>query len=250
MKLKLDENGNAVLKDGHPVYVTDAGVEVTINGAEYFQKVNTLTDQVNTLTTDANKTKDILAKFEGLDPAQASEALAKLKDVDLGKLGNVDELRAKLATEFEEQYKPQLDELEKVRTELYGEKIGSAFSNSKFIQEKVALPPAMVRELFGKNFKYEDGKVNAYDADGNKILSKKNAGQFADVDEAFEIMLQSHPYKDTILKGSQSQGGNFNQGGKGGQGGNAESTISRADFDAMNFEAKDAFFANGGKLVD
>lgn len=222
MKLKLDENGNAVLKDGHPVYVTESGQEVTINGAEYFQKVNTLTDQVNTLTTDATKTKNLLAAFEGLDPAQAREALGKMKDLDLGKLGNVDELRAKIAQELEGQYKPQLDELEKVRTELYGEKIGSAFSNSQFIQEKVALPPAMVRELFGKNFKYEDGKISAYDAEGNKILSRKNAGQFADVDEAFEIILQSHPYKDTILKGSQSQGGNFNQGGKGGKDGSAD----------------------------
>ncbi len=55
---------------------------------------------------------------------------------------------------------------------LYQEKIGGAFGRSKFVTDKIAVPPDMLQNTFGKAFKVEEGRVVAYGDDGNKIYSR------------------------------------------------------------------------------
>jgi hypothetical protein len=55
--------------------------------------------------------------------------------------------------------------------QLYDEMIGGRFGGSKFISEKMAIPAEYASARFGQNFKIEDGKVVAYDGQGNKVSS-------------------------------------------------------------------------------
>lgn len=251
MKLKLDANGNAVLKDGQPVYVKEDGTEITVNGAELFTKVNELTSQVNNLTTKGSEYEQNLKQFEGLDPAQAREALKKLSEYE-AKGGAPDEkfeaLKEQLIKQMEDKYAPIVAERDKFQADLVEQILGGAFQGSKFLKEKVAVPVDMVRSTFGSRFKVEDGRVVALDEKGNKVLSRAKAGEFADFDEAIGDMINSYTYKDQILKGSQSQGGGFN-GAAGGQGGGGAS-MTRESFDSLAPAAKAEFVQNGGSLTD
>ncbi|WP_459591922.1 DUF6651 domain-containing protein, partial [Enterobacter asburiae] len=86
----------------------------------------------------------------------------------------------------------------------------------------------MVQARFGEAFKLEGDQVVAYDKQGNKLFSRSNPGEVAEFDEALEILIDSYPYKDYILKGSNASG----SGAKGGQGsGNNQTSISRAQFE-------------------
>jgi len=62
-------------------------------------------------------------------------------------------------------------------------------------------------------------------------MSKKNAGEFADPNEALELLVEMHPQKDTILKASGA-GGSGNNGGGGARG--AGRTMKRDDFLALS----------------
>ena len=45
MKLKLDDAGHAVLKDGAPVYVHDDGKEIAFDASHAFGKIRDLTSE-------------------------------------------------------------------------------------------------------------------------------------------------------------------------------------------------------------
>ena len=104
-------------------------------------------------------------------------------------------------------------ERDAVQQQLHSELIGGGFARSKFIQDNIAVPVDMIQATFGKNFQIENGKVVAVGADGQKIYSRTRPGEIADFDEALETLVGGYQYKDSILKGSQSQGGGFQGGG-------------------------------------
>ena len=113
--------------------------------------------------------------------------------------------------------------------------IGGAFSRSKFIAEKFAAGgPAgseIAQALFGNRFKVEDGKLVAYDQNGQKLFSRTKHGEPAEADEAIELMVDAYPHKTSLLKGSGASGGGA-QGGGGGAGG--KKSYTRAQFDALS----------------
>jgi hypothetical protein len=96
--------------------------------------------------------------------------------------------------------------------------------------DKLAIPSDLVRARFGEQFKVEDGKVVAYDKTGNKLFSRSNPGELANFDEALELLVDSYPYRDQILKSSGASGGGAS-GGAAGAGGAQK--ISRAQFEAL-----------------
>ncbi|MGU0055993.1 DUF6651 domain-containing protein [Enterobacter hormaechei] len=62
------------------------------------------------------------------------------------------------------------------------------------------------RSYFGQNFKIEDGKVVAYDGQGNKAFSRhRSPASWPASDEALESLVESHPQK-IILKSSGNSG--------------------------------------------
>jgi len=252
VKLKLDENGHAVLQDGRPVYVYEDGKEVAFDAPGTVNTITRLNAEAKTHREGKEAAETALKAFEGItDGAAAKKALEIVANLDQKKLVDAGEID-KVKDEISKAYKGQLDEATtKAATfekQLYEEKIGGAFSRSKYIGEKLAIPADLVQSKFGAAFKVEDGKTIAYDQHGQKIYSRTRPGEIADFDEAIESLVEQYPHRDHILKGSGASGsGASNNGGNGGQG---KKTISRTQFDALDPMGKHAHVSAGGEVTD
>ncbi|MEZ2877899.1 DUF6651 domain-containing protein [Pseudomonas lundensis] len=236
MKLKLDENGNAVLQDGKPVYVHEDGKEVAFDAPGTVATITRLNSEAKGHRERAENAEKAVKAFEGIDdPAAAKKALATVANLDAKTLVDAGEIET-VKTEISKAFQLQLDEVTgKAKTleqQLYAEKIGGSFSRSKFIADKLAVPADMVQATFGQNLKVEDGKVVAYDAQGQKIFSRARPGELADFDEAIETLVSQYPHRDHILKSSGANGGGAQNGGgnnqntKGNFGGGKEDRVA------------------------
>lgn len=245
MKLKFDEKNAVVIQDGKPVYVADDGKEIAFDAPATRDTITRLNKEAQTHRERAEAAETKFKEYEGIeDPEKARKALETVKNLDDKKLidaGEVEKVKLEAKTAFDEQlkqqerkYKPVVEDLTKerdsFRSQLHHEKLSTAFSRSKFIQDKLAIPVDLAQARFGDAFYIEDGKIRAKSVDGNLIYSRANPGNPAEFDEAMEIMVDSYPYRDSILKGSGASGG-----GAGGAGGGAggKRQVTRAQFDAM-----------------
>ena len=220
MKLKLDENGHVVVQDGKPVYVHDDGKEVAFDAPQTVATITRLNGEAKTHREAKEQFEAQVKAFEGLDPVKVKEALGIVQNLDAKKLvdaGEVDKVKTEITDALKKTYEPQIQQLtterDAVQQQLHSELIGGGFARSKYIQDNIAVPVDMVQAQFGKSFKIEEGKVVAYSTDGQKIYSRARPGEVADFDEALESLVGGYQYKDSILKGSQSQGGGFQGGG-------------------------------------
>lgn len=246
MKLKLDEAGHVVVKDGNPVYVHDDGKELPLDAKSTLATISRLNGEAKSHREGKESAEEKLKAFDGIDPAAATRALetvGKLKDKQLMDAGEVDKVRGEAKKAFDEQlrgieekFAPIVKERDTLKASLVSEKVGGSFARSKMIAEKLAIPADMVQARFGENFKLEGESVIAYDKAGNKIFSRAKPGEVAEFDEALEILIDAYPYRDNILKGSGAHGG----GASGGAGGSGKRTFTRAQFDAMDPVARAA----------
>lgn len=251
MKLKLDEQGHAVLQDGKPVYVYEDGREVAFDAPATVGTITRLNSEAKTHREGKEAAEKALKAFEGIeDGAAAKKALELVANLDAKKLVDAGEIE-KVKGEISKVYQSQLDEantkLSTFEKQLYEEKIGGAFSRSKMIADKLAIPADLVQARFGNAFKIEDGKTVAYDHHGNKIYSRVRPGEIADFDEALESLVDQYPHRDSILK-SSGQSGSGATGGSGGQSG--KKTLSRSQFEALDPAAKHAHATSGGEITD
>lgn len=228
MKLKLDDAGNAVLKDGMPVYVYEDGKEVPFDAPAAMAKIGELNRENKGHRERAEKAEATVKVFEGLDPEAARKALETVKSLDDKKLidaGKVDEIKAEVGNswklkleETEKAYQAKLEEKDGVikdrDAQIYSLMVTGQFSRSQFISEKIAVPVGMMEATFGPSFKVEEGKVVAYQ-NGNKIYSRQKPGELAEFDEALEILVDAFPQKEQILKGTGNTGGGTPPGGGG-----------------------------------
>lgn len=247
MKLKLDDKGNVVVQDQKPVYVADDGKEIVFDYATTLATITRLNGEAKSHRERAETAENGLKAFEGIeDPVKARKALELVQNIDDKKLidaGQVQTIKDEAKRAFEQQlqgveekYKPVLAERDSLRTALHGEIVGGAFSRSKFIGDKLAIPSDLVQARFGSAFEVEEGnKLVAKDGSGNRIFSRAHPGEIADFDEALETLVDQYPYRDNILKGSGASGGGA--GGSGGANG-GKRTVTRAQFDAMDPAAK------------
>lgn len=264
LKLKtVDVGGKTyaeVSPEGFPVFVDESGKE---SGVDVPLAVETLTrrnSEVQGYRTAKEEAEKKLKLFEGIDPDTARKALDTVKNLDDGQLvtaNKVEELKAAIRQAAEEKVQAAVksaetsiktlsDERDALTAQLHNEKIGNAFSRSKFIAEKMAIPVDIVQRYFGTNFKIEDNKLVGYDNQGNKIFSRAKMGaELADFDEALEMMVDKYQYKEAILRGSG--GGTGARGSSGGLAG--AKTISRKDFEALP-PAERAAKARDHKVLD
>jgi hypothetical protein len=257
MKLKLDENGNAVLKNGMPVYIRDDGTESEIDVAGMARTITARNAEAKANRERYEAAETTLKTFEGIsDPAEAVKALSTVKNLDAKKLvdaGEVEKVRQEAIKAVEAQYKPKLEENERLKAQLVDEKIGGAFARSPLIvgeKAKLAIPADIVQARFGKHFAIgDDGKVVATDAHGNKIYSKANPGDIAGFDDALEQLIEQYPGKDSILKSTQGSGGGAAPSGKhpsnpGGK------QITRSQFDGLDPAGRAQHMKTGGAVID
>jgi hypothetical protein len=263
MKLKLTEDGKAaVITDGRPVYVQDDGREVAFDAPATVATITRLNAEAKTHREAKEAAETKLKGFEGIeDPAAAIKAVETVKNIDAGTLvaaGKVEEIKRAAQQAAQQQVADaakasavKIQELEgkltKLGSDFDGEKVTNAFSNSKYIREKVAVPVDMVQALFGSRFKREDGRLVGIDASGNKIYSRSKPGELADFDEAMEMTLDAYPNRDAILKGSGNKGDGAQQSNGSGAGG--AKTITRAAFEALTPADAMAKSKEGIKIV-
>lgn len=235
-KWKVDADGKLALDgDGNPIYVKSDGSEQSVKG----DTIANLNNEAKTHRERAEKAEGSLKAYtvdgKVLDPETAKKAVATVANIDAKKLidaGEVDKVREQMRSEFTS----QLADKDKAIEGLTGTNktllIDRAFDGSDFVRDRLAVPKDMFRDSFGKNVRIgDDGKTEYYGRDGNRLLSKKHAGEYAMGDEAFELMVEQHPQKDTILK-ADAGGGSGNGGGGGNRPGGR--TMRRADFDKLN----------------
>ncbi|MFI8372689.1 DUF6651 domain-containing protein [Pseudomonas helleri] len=217
MKLKLDENGNAVLQDGKPVYVHDDGKEVAFDAPGTVATITRLNSEAKGHRERAENAEKTVKAFEGIDdPAAAKKALATVANLDAKTLvdaGEIENVKSEISKAFQLQLDDMTGKANGFEQQLYAEKIGGSFARSQFIAEKMAVPADMVQATFGNNFKIEEGKVVAYDAQGQKIFSRSRPGELADFNESLETLVSQYPHRDHILKSSGANGGGAQNGG-------------------------------------
>jgi len=251
MKLLLDANGNAVIRNGKPVYVGDDGKEIEFDAPATVQTITRLNAEAKSHRERAEAAETSLKTFEGIaDPAAARKALETVKNLDDKKLvdaGEVEKVKAEAIKAVEEKYAPVVKKAGDLEQALYSEKIGGSFSRSKVIADKFAIPADLVQARFGSAFKIEEGKTVAYDQAGQKIFSRARPGELADFDEALEVLVDQYPYKDQILKGTGASGGGAGQSN---QGAGGKKTITRAQFDALDPVGKQSAMKEGTTVTD
>jgi hypothetical protein len=251
MKLKLDANGNVVVQDGKPVYVKDDGTEVAFDAVGTTSTIARLNGEAKTHREGKEAAEAKLKAFEGIaDPAAAVAALDTVSKLDQKKLidaGEVDRVKAEISKAFETKLTDATTKAQQFEQQLYAEKVGGAFSRSKLIADKLAIPPDLVEARFGKSFTIEDGKIVAKDANGNKLYSPSNPGELANFDEALDLLVGAYPYKDQILKGSGASGGGAGQSH---QGAGGKKTITRAAFEQLDPQARAGVFKDGTVVTD
>jgi len=253
MKLKtvtVDGKTYAEVQDGKPVYTHDDGKETAFDAPATIATISRLNGEAKGHREAKEAAEGKLKAFEGIDdPAAAKDALTKLanlKDKDLIEAGKVEEIKAAAIKAVEDKYAPVVQERDKLKGDLYSERVGGQFARSKFIADKVAVPSDIVQARFGQHFRDEDGKAVAYDASGNKVYSRSKPGEPAGFDEALEILIDQYPYKDSLLKGTG--GGSGAKPGNGSGGG--DKTISRKDFEALGHADRAAKMKEGVKVTD
>lgn len=265
MKLKMitvDGKQYAETKDGKPVYVYDDGTEVSYDAPATVEKIKALNAEAKGHREAKEAAEAALKKFEGIeDPEAARTAIETVQNLDQGKLvaaGKVEEIKAAAKKAAEEQVAEVRKSLEEKITSLTTDnqslrsgwdrdKIGSRFASSKYIAEKLATPGPVVQKIFGENFKIEDGREVAYDANGKKLYSRANPGEPADFDDALAQLVDAYPFRESLVRGS---GGGSGGRGSGGGNGIGAKQISRAEFERMDHGARAERMKEGYTVVD
>jgi len=83
--------------------------------------------------------------------------------------------------------------------------------------------------------------------DGTKIMSLKDPGSYAGIDEALETLVNEHPDKDRLLKGIDGGGGATRKDGPSNFTGKI---ISRATFESMAPMSQINYCKDGGRVKD
>ncbi|MCP4645845.1 MAG: hypothetical protein GY851_35705 [bacterium] len=227
MQLKLDDEGNAVLEEGKPVYTFEDGSEKGVDVGHMFGKITTLNTESKDHRLAAKAAKEALAVFEGLDADAARKALETVQNLDDKKLVDADQVgqikaeMEKVHAEKAQEFTKQIETLEgQIRSHL----IGREFTNPELLEKYTFPTAAMAEAFFGPRFKVEDGRVVGYNQAGNQIFSREKAGEIADFAEALETMIAEHPDRDKFLRGS----GNSGSGGTGNTKGDGAANSKRA----------------------
>lgn len=261
MKLKTTEINGAVyaeVQDGKPVYAYEDGKELPYDAIHSAGKIKELNAEAKKHREAKEAAESKLQGFDGLDPDSARKAFETLKNIDDKKLidaGQVEKVKQQANEAYEQklqayqkQYEPVLAERDALKNQLHTERLSTAFGRSKFITEKVAIPVDFVQSKFGAHFSVgDDGRIRAMAVDGNPIFSRAKPGEEADFDEALELLVESHPHRDHILKGTGVSGG-----GSSGYRTDASGkrTVSRAEFEKMDPVKQRETALSGADIAD
>jgi hypothetical protein len=230
LKLKLNEEGFAEVRDNLPIYVDDDGQELTLNAPELQSKLKAVNHESATRRVKIEemeaKAEEEAKKWEGLDPEEARQAIETVKSYTEKQLidaGQVDEVRRTLMEGHDKnmkaaqkEYQSKLDEKDKALAhktqQIDNLLIKGAFEGSEFLRTKTNLVPEMAYAFFRNSFvvKEIDGQLKAVGMrNGTEILSEAT-GEVASAEEAIKVLVENYPSRDHILVQEGGGAGVFN----------------------------------------
>lgn len=252
MAWKMDGESIAV-KDGHPVWIYDDGKESPFNAESALKSIKDVTAESISRKEKIREFETKFQPFVGIEDGadfitKATAALETVKNLDGKKMidaGEVETLKASVAATYKEKIvgmenafstkeKEYQDAISSKDSNISNLLIKGAIGRANFIEERTVLTPSIAYDVFKANFKIEeqDGEAKAVATrkDGTKIMSLKDPGSYAGINEALETLVSEHPDKDRLLKGIDGGGGTPPNGrihttGK---------TITRQQFDSFN----------------
>lgn len=244
---KMDGDKIAVDANGDPIYIGADGKEQSI-AHDAIARRNAEAKQHREAKEAAEaELKKYEVNGKRIDPTEAVKAIETVKNVDAKKLidaGEVEKVKDDIKRQFEQQLAEKDTALSTAQQRIDAMLVDSVFKGSEFISERVAMPRDFFEAAMRNNFKVEEGKVVAYDRSGNRLMSKKVPGEYADANEALELLVEMHPQKDTILKAPE--GGGTGGGGGGGNRGTGR-RMTRADFEQLDPAQQAAVAQQAGK---
>lgn len=240
MKLKLDEEGHAVISDGKPVYVDEDGKEIVFDVSRNLLKIKDLNDENMAHREEKTKALESLKLWEGLDPEEARKALDTVTKLDESKLieaDKVQELEDKLKEQLNTIFKKKEDEVLKEsqqKLDILNESLTTQnntivelmkrnhFASSPWFVSvdgnpaKNVLPPDMAADIFGKYFQVEGegSEVRFVGYQGTEKIASQDPNKLAEpanFDEAIGILIESHQNKNSILSGTRGGPGDRNK---------------------------------------
>lgn len=243
MPFKKDDKGQLVTQEVNgqllPVFVHADGKEAPFDADSALSTIAARNAEAKQHREAKEAAEKALAPFAGIDPDKAKKALKEIENWDekqRAAAGERDQAIAQAVKARDDHFAPVVAERDALVGQLNSHLIGSVFSGSQFVAEKInaenaAAAAQIARALFEKNFKVENGKVVAYDGEGKPLYSRTRPGELADSEEALQLIVESSPLKASILKGTGAAGSGAG-GGNGGGGGQAKvgPAPKRADF--------------------
>lgn len=228
---KMTDDGIPELRDGNPVYIAPDGSENVFN----IQTLPKLNAEARSHRERAQTLQEQLKGYEGIDPAAAREAMQRVQDMgdkEMIDKGEIEKVRARVSEEWGKKLSTAEERAQKLESQIQTLVSDNAFASSKFVQERLAVPADMAQAVFGKHFKYEDGQLQAYGKDGQKLYSAKNPNAEITFDEAIEMLVADYPHRDKILAAPD-----HGEGGSGGSGGGNRGggrVMRRSEFEKLH----------------
>lgn len=262
MKLKLTEDGNAVVEDGKVVMIDDDGDETAVDVIGGLSRLSEVNAEAARHRKAAKAAEEKLKRFEGIeDPDAAREALRKVSDFDDKDLLDADkarEMRERAIAETREAYEEKLAEREKDReslarelsdlrtSHLFSEVGPAAFKGT--IYERA---PGHAERVYRDHVRFEDGQPVVYLDPGKyerPVPSKERPGDHADPAEALRFLIQQDPNRESLFLSNANGGGGAPNNGDGGEGGSK--TMTRERFDQLPGADRMKFVRDGGRVTD
>jgi hypothetical protein len=226
--IKVQLNGAEVevceVRNGKPVF-GDEGKEIEFDALHARDKIKSLSDERDTLRTRAETAENEMKPWKELGDLekvkQATQIAADVANQKLIDKGEAERVRKEAIDAYEKAAKTRQDAdtatIREKDAHISNLLIDEAFTRSKFVTEKLAIPPDIARVQFGDRLMRDaEGKiiggnglvvetVNGKPAlvpyfDGRRLTSSRRPGEFADADEAIEKYVDAYPHKEKILK--------------------------------------------------
>ena len=246
MPWKRDENNLIIELDGNPVIVYPDGKEAPFNGDATILAINKANGEAQERRLELKKInatfsslRDAGVEFEAdkisefvSNAIKNSETVQNFDDKDFIAANKVKDITDKAIANMETSYKKRIEDQQTLfankeadylkkydQMDAMGRKllIESEFKSSEFLKEQIPnVPWDFFYNTYEKSFSVEhdsNGKatVKAQRPDGTDVISLSKPGQFADPQEAIEILINEHPQKDAFMVGFQNGGAGSTQ---------------------------------------
>jgi hypothetical protein len=146
---KMDGDKLALDSDGNPIFVGNDGREMSVKG----DTITGLQGQVTRHREAKESAETKLAKFDGITDVDAAkkaiDTVSRLDAKTLIDAGKVDEVKAQITQQFQEQLTERDLALAKANSTLDTMRLDSAFSASEFMRDRISVPPEMLRAFQG-----------------------------------------------------------------------------------------------------